>query len=152
MVRLHNAAAASNIALYGVAWGHPLCCAALCLTHMTPLNTLYAFNETTGLWEDLPPMLHASSMAASGVIGNELFIAGGYYGVDKLPSTLQIYDFTTRTWRLGGAPAHSVDHAALLLTGSYILSLRDVDLVGEGMLVYDVQSNTWDQQIPPHRR
>ena len=41
------------------------------------INSFHVFNEATGLWEDLPPMPHACMMAASGVIGNELFIAGG---------------------------------------------------------------------------
>ena len=43
-----------------------------------PINSFHVFNEATGLWEELPPMPHACVWAASGVIGNELFIAGGY--------------------------------------------------------------------------
>ena len=33
----------------------------------TFVNTFQAFNEATGLWEDLPPMPHACAYAASGV-------------------------------------------------------------------------------------
>ena len=63
------------------------------------LNTLQAFDETTGLWEDLPSMPFACTDAAGGVLGNQLFIAGGIgREEDEYPilSTLQIYDFTTR--------------------------------------------------------
>ena len=48
-------------------------------------------------------MLHACRGAASGVIGNELFIAGGYASGWQYQSTLQIYDIAERTWRLGAA-------------------------------------------------
>ena len=42
------------------------------------LDSLHAFNEATGLWEDLPSMPRVCCYGASGVIGNELFIAGGF--------------------------------------------------------------------------
>jgi len=113
------------------------------------LNTLHAFNETTGLWDDLPPMPHACASAASGVIGNQLFIAGGYYGDIDL-STLQIYDFITRTWRLG-APLPRTDWGSCgIVVGDgklYLVSSRPDQT--RNMLVYDVQSNTWTEQIPP---
>ena len=64
-----------------------------------PTNSFHVFNEATGLWEELPPMPHACVWAGSGVIGNELFIAGGT-GISEL-NTLQIYDIAARTWRLG---------------------------------------------------
>jgi hypothetical protein len=114
-----------------------------------PVNTLYAFNEATGLWDDLPPMPHASSMAASGIIGNELFVAGGY-GVDDLAlSTLQIYDISARTWRLGASlPQAQRGACGVVVDGKlYLVSTRLS--VRRSTLVYDVQSNTWDQQIPP---
>ena len=41
------------------------------------LGNLFAFSEATGLWEALPPMPHSCELAASGVNGNQLYIAGG---------------------------------------------------------------------------
>ena len=70
------------------------------------INTFQAFNEATGSWEDLPPMPYACALAISGVIGNELFVAGGIGNNFDL-STLQIYDFTLRTWRLGAPLPHT---------------------------------------------
>ena len=46
-------------------------------------------------------MPRACANAASGVIGNQLFVAGGRGVNNEHLSTLQIYDFTTRMWRLG---------------------------------------------------
>jgi len=113
-----------------------------------PLNTLYAFNEATGLWDDLPPMPHASKMAASGVIGNELFVAGGDDGNGNL-STLQIYDFATSLWRLGAPLPHALRGACGVVGDGklYLVSTKVSNV--RSTLVYDVQSNTWDQQIPP---
>ena len=115
------------------------------------LNTLHAFDETTGLWDDLPPMPHACARAASGVIGNELFIAGGRGVGDQPLSTLQIYDFTTRTWRLGAQLPNAQHGAYGIVVGDgklYLVSSRLSEV--QCMLMYDVQSNTWtEQSLPP---
>ena len=116
------------------------------------INTFRAFNEATGSWEDLPPMPYACALAISGVIGNELFVAGGIGNNFDL-STLQIYDFTTQTWRMGAPLPHTQcgECGVVVDDGSYILSLDPAGT--RRMLVYDVQSNTWtEQQGPPAGR
>ena len=117
----------------------------------TNLNTLHAFNETTGLWQDLPQMPHACAWAASGVIGNELFIAGGRGVGNEDLSTLQIYDITARTWRLGAAlPRTECGAWGIVGDGKLYLVSRPVQGQTRSMLVYDVQSNTWtEQSLPP---
>ena len=119
------------------------------------LNTFRAFDETTGLWEDLPPMPHACANAASGVIGNELFIAGGRGVNHEHQSTLQIYDFTTRTWRLGAPlPQGRVQFGGygVVVDGKlYLVSSKLSNVTIQSTLVYDVQSNTWTElrsQLP----
>jgi len=80
-------------------------------------DSFHVFNEETGLWEDLPPMPHACILAASGFIGDRLYVAGGFkgyghgHGHGQLPGqaavdasdlrALQVYDTATRTWSLG---------------------------------------------------
>ena len=95
-------------------------------------------------------MPHACGFAASGVIGNQLFIAGGMttgdYNNQPL-STLQIYDFTTRTWRLGARLPRTEIMACGIVVGDGRLYL--VSSHSHSMLVYDVQSNTWTEQSPP---
>ena len=93
-------------------------------------------------------MPHACTLAASGVIGNELFIAGGNGGDAFDLTTLQIYDFTARTWRLGAPLPNDQQHGACgIVVGDgklYVVSSR---LCGEQCaLMYDVQSDTWTEQ------
>ena len=99
-------------------------------------------------------MPHACANAASGVIGNELFIAGGRGVGDQPLSTLQIYDFTTRTWRLGAQLPNAQHGAYGIVVGDgklYLVSSRLSEV--QCMLMYDVQSNTWtEQSLPPQER
>ena len=117
-------------------------------------NSLHAFNEVTGLWEELPPMPHACASAASGVIGNELCIAGG--GDEHVASTqiLQIYDITTRTWRLGAQlpfPCH--DGQGVVVDGKLFVFGTPGSEVwpppSRGMLVYDPKCNAWTEETVP---
>ena len=62
------------------------------------LDSFCVYNEATRSWDDLPPMPVACCCASSGVIGDQLLIAGGG---DWSYTTLQIFDLTTGSWRLG---------------------------------------------------
>ena len=103
------------------------------------MNSFHVFNEATGLWEDLPPMPHACMMAASGVIGNELFIAGGSYNLQGQLRTLQIYDIATRTWRVGARPPENPGIANGVVADGKLFLIRSQ----QSTLVYDPQSTTW---------
>ena len=113
-----------------------------------PINSFHVFNEATGSWEELPPMPHACVWAASGVIGNELFIAGGT-GLSEL-NTLQIYDIAARTWRLG-APLPVVQITGskkprgVVVDGKLFLFTRQIHRT----LVYDPLYNMWTEEAVP---
>ena len=119
-------------------------------------NSLHAFDEATGLWEELPPMPHACANAASGVIGNELFIAGGAreghapYGADNAVATrtLQIYDITTRTWRFGALLPYQCYWETGVVVDEKLFVFRTAD-PRHGMLAYDPQSDTWSEEAVP---
>ena len=89
-------------------------------------------------------MPHACTWAASGVIGNQLFIAGGYSESERSLRTLQIYDIATRTWRVGaplpksclGSNCGVVD-GKLLVANSFHLSYT---------LIYDPRSDSWTEE------
>ena len=112
------------------------------------LSSFQVFNVATGLWGDLPPMPRAFSLAASGVIGNQLFVAGGRANDNNTSlSTLQIFDFTTRTWRLGAPmPTARTESIGVVVDGKLFVITSGADT----MLVYDPQSDTWaiESDIP----
>ena len=110
------------------------------------MNSFHVFNEATGLWEDLPSMPHACMMAASGVIGNELFIAGGSYNLQDQLRTLQIYDIATRTWRVGAPPPENPGLAIGVVADGKLFLIRSFQ---QSTLVYDPQSNTWTEEAQP---
>ena len=86
-------------------------------------------------------MPHAFSLAASGVIGNQLFVAGGRNDdADYNLSTLQIFDFTTRTWRLGAPmPAAKQEAIGVVVDGKlFVITGYDPTIS-----VYDPASDTW---------
>ena len=108
------------------------------------LNSFHAFNETTGLWEDLPPMPQATRWAASSIIGNQLFIAGGDNLTHNGLPTLQIYDIASRTWRMGASLPDSRSRYAMGYVVDGKLCLMN-EFEGP-ILFYDPQSNTWTEE------
>ena len=116
------------------------------------LSSFQVFNVATGLWGDLPPMPQVFTLAASGVIGNQLFVAGGrahedFIDMNNSLSTLQIFDFTTRTWRLGAPmPTARTESIGVVVDGKLFVITSGADT----MLVYDPQSDTWaiESDIP----
>ena len=117
------------------------------------LSSLHAFNEVTGLWETLPSMPHGTFCASSAIIGDQLFVLGGYSHVDghmgNFSSILQIYDIPNRTWRMGAsghgeyAPLHVVDGK---------LFQHEFHAAGSFLWMYDPQSDTWTDFLGPPRR
>ena len=101
-------------------------------------------------------MPHACCQAASGIIGNQLFIAGG----QSIPTddgsellTLQIYDIATHTWRLG-PPLPDRREEGYIYSGSHGLVVDGkLWLVAWCMplLWYDPQSETWTDESVPWR-
>ena len=107
------------------------------------LNSLHVFDETTGLWGALPPMPHACNISVSGVIGNELFLAGGSTA-RRFIDTLQIYDTVARAWRIGAPAPHPIGgECGVVLDGKFYVIATDFTMV------YDPQSDTWTEQRRP---
>ena len=117
-------------------------------------NSLHAFNEATGSWEELPPMPHACRGATSCVIGNQL-LAGGHNST--VSDRLQIYDIDAKTWRLGaplpegwsgtdyyGRTGPKLCSGGLAFDGNFFVIAKF-----GSPLVYDALSNTWTVESDP---
>ena len=109
------------------------------------LRSFQVFNVATGLWGDLPPMPQPFMLAASGVIGNQLFVAGGRANDNNTSlSTLQIFDFTTRTWRLGAPmPAAKKDSIGVVVDGKLFVITSGMASHDPTISVYDPRSEKW---------
>ncbi|CAH0370194.1 unnamed protein product [Pelagomonas calceolata] len=112
------------------------------------LSSLHAFNEVTGLWETLPSMPHACMCAVSAVIGDQLFVLGGYEAGPEMASTniLQIYDIPTRTWRVGASKPDGEEFAAALAVDGKLFCVD-----GSFSVRYDPHSDTWTEIPGPPR-
>ena len=94
-------------------------------------------------------MPQISAWAASGIIGNQLFIAGGDDATDQGSPTLQIYDIATRTWRFGASlPDSRTRFARGFVVDGKLFVMSPLDRDGNPVLVYDPQANTWTEEAP----
>ena len=118
-------------------------------------SSLDIFNEATGVWEASPaPMPNPCTCAASGVIGNQLFVVGGltvHAAHLELPPThhraLRIYDFTTRTWRLGAPLPRTMPNLECgVVADGKLFAIRNDDQV---MFVYEPQTDMWTEEEFP---
>ena len=109
------------------------------------LRSFQVFNVATGAWGDLPPMPQPFMLAASGVIGNQLFVAGGRADDNNTSlSTLQIFDFTTRTWRLGAPmPAAKQESIGVVVDGKLFVITSGMTSHDPTISVYDPPSDSW---------
>ena len=97
-------------------------------------------------------MPHACTWAASGVIGNQLFIAGGDDATEQGSPTLQIYDIASRTWRMGASLPDSRASYSMgyVVDGKLcVMNVHDHEGSLAPVLVYDPQANTWTEEAPP---
>jgi len=57
--------------------------------------------------------------------------------------TLQIYNFTTKTWRSGAAPPYRCDYAKGVVVAGKLFVVTN----GRMLPVYDPQSNAWNGRL-----
>ncbi len=116
------------------------------------LDSFCVYNEATRSWDALPDMPVGCYAASSGVIGDQLLIAGGSVSSE----TLRIFDFTTGQWRLG--PPLPEDGVAGFADTARPLHAHEPGIVSEnklfmpgqtGMLIYDPLSDVWTQEPLP---
>ena len=111
------------------------------------VDTLHAFNEATGLWEDLPPMPHACANA--GHRASSATSCSSRVGLASVTNIYRLYRFMTLPPERGvwGTPQATRSGCGVVTDGT-VISGR-VEIFGfskyDGV---DVQSNTWTE----HRR
>ena len=99
-----------------------------------------AYNEATRSWDALPDLPFGCCDASSGIIGDQLLIAGG----DGTYTTLQIFDFTTGSWRVGPPLPQG-----LYNTPSVVSEEKLFLLAQNIIMIYDPRSDAWTQERLP---
>ena len=103
------------------------------------------YNEATRSWDALPDLPFGCCGASSGVIGDQLLIAGG----DGTYTSLQIFDFTTGSWRVGPPLPQGRDYVVSVVLEGKLFVSPGRWLSSGPMLIYDPQSDAWTwEQLP----
>ena len=104
------------------------------------LSLFCVYNEATGSWDSLPDLPVGCYAASSGIIGDQLLIAGGNGAYNRL----QIFDFTTRQWRLGPQLPQGRYNAHGVVSEEKLFVLdRNI------MLIYDPRTDAWTLERLP---
>lgn len=117
-------------------------------------NTLFEYDPLTNTWAIRTPMPTSRSMAGAGVIGNRLYVVGGWIGADSNNSTnvLEVYDPITNSWAsLAPAPTARGEMATAVVGGKlYVTGGRASCCVVQyaNLEVYDPLTNTWTTKAP----
>src|SRR6266446_3897676 len=86
-----------------------------------PNSSLAKATVAQGSWTKLAPMLHPQNEAATVVIGNRIYVMGGFtLGTDGPIDRVQIYDTVRNTWSEGPPLPDPVHHHGAVLVGGKI--------------------------------
>jgi N-acetylneuraminic acid mutarotase len=108
-----------------------------------------------GLWTKLAPMLHPQNEAATVVVGDRVYVMGGFtLGTDGPIDRVQIYDTANNAWSEGPPLPDPVHHHGAVLVGGKIYVVggfhepfpkrEPIDLTW----VFDPSTNHWDRRAP----
>lgn len=98
----------------------------------------WEYDPANDAWTQLPLMPQPTAAHASAVVGDKLIVAGGYiFPLDT--ATVQVYDFSTRTWSRGPDLPVVNDHSTGVSLGGYmyVIGGRPNDLT-QGMAYQEV--------------
>ena len=110
---------------------------------------LLEYDPAADRWRELAPPPVPRGAAVAGVVGDELLLAGGFAPSQGELARLDVYDFTTGTWRRGPDMAQAREHAAGAASGGrlYVLGGRADPAAATGNLVtaerFDPRTDRW---------
>ncbi len=121
------------------------------LSQEGPSNRHWQFDPTTQRWQALPLLPVPRSDAAAAIIGNMLYVAGGYnmwYG--GALSYTHSYNLTTQQWITASALITPVSGAAGVVVNDELIVLGGFDNISESAYVqlYDPIKNQWRVGAP----
>ncbi|HEX8073688.1 MAG TPA: DUF1668 domain-containing protein [Thermoleophilaceae bacterium] len=110
---------------------------------------LMEYDPARDTWRTLTPPPTNRGAVVAGVIGDELYVAGGFTRPQEDLSLLEIYNFKTARWRRGRDMAVARDHAAAAVVDGklYVIGGRPLSLYGDlgDTERYDPASDRWER-------
>jgi N-acetylneuraminic acid mutarotase len=118
-----------------------------------PRDDAFVYDPQTDSWNDLPPMPTPRGAAASAVIGDTLYVAGGMTHNGRLSNALEAFDFRTERWRrLADMPTPREHTIGAAVDGSmYVAGGRTLESDSiHAFERYDPETDTWTRlpQLP----
>lgn len=114
--------------------------------------TVSIYDPVGNTWKTVPPMSFPRSGAAIGVIGNFLYVAGGFDD-NGLTATVEAYDPVSNAWTTKATMPAARSGASVGVVGSFFYVIGGYD--GKGPVVtveaYDPVSNAWTAKAPMSR-
>ena len=108
----------------------------------TAVGSAEVYDLKTNTWTALAPMIKGRSAAACGVIGDQVFVAGGRYS-DNTPS-LQIYDIKQDKWSVGPPMADKRSFMASAVLDSRLYVIAGVGVgYHKTVVAYDPKLKAW---------
>jgi N-acetylneuraminic acid mutarotase len=110
---------------------------------------LLRYDPARDKWTELPRPPTRRGAVAAGVIGNKLYVAGGFTSPEKDLALLEIYDFRTGRWHRGPDMHVARDHSAgAVVDGKfYVIGGRPLSLYGDlgDTERYDPATRRWER-------
>ncbi|KAJ7555033.1 hypothetical protein O6H91_05G019300 [Diphasiastrum complanatum] len=96
----------------------------------------------TDSWESIPAMKECRSCCASAVVGQKLYVIGGY-GTDSILRSVEVFDPAIKTWEFRAQTPASWIIAGCAAIGHLIYFVVSSALEMEAVAVYDTQTDEW---------
>jgi len=110
-------------------------------------SDLSSYDPATGTWTQEADAPVPSLVAGYGVIGDKLYLTGGF-DITGAETPTQVYDFTTNTWTEAAADPYSFIGTDVVLGGKlYQIGGEDPTTLAasDAVSVYDPSAGTWSQ-------
>ena len=113
-------------------------------------SNLYVLDPAAGTWTRLASAADERQAPGHGIIGGELYVAGGWGADGTVDPTLEIYDVAGNTWTTGASePASYAGVGSAVLDGKLYLVGGCTDVCGTtDVSAYDPATNAWSQIAP----
>jgi DNA-binding CsgD family transcriptional regulator len=114
------------------------------------VGDLEVYDPASDTWERRAPKPTAASNIAAAVLGDEIYVPGGYGGDQRVLSTVEVYSPANDTWRsVVPLPEPRCAYAVAVAGGRLcVFGGWDGDSYVSDVLIYDPERDAWEYGTP----